>query len=202
MADCRVLALLAFVRYLAWYGRCRYCECHATGSSLIGVAAVVGVPPRSGSLNCENIYITPDRIVKIGGLGSVLPRVRNPQSIQPPELLRNPTALLSRTQKFKVDVYNFSMVMWQVFTRKRPHMAVKEDTLIGRVLGGYRPDLPPSLPPVVRSLLPLCWSAEPTKRPAFDRIASKLSDALAEIDASVSALVKRGRMATDMHKNE
>lgn len=109
----------------------------------------------------------------------MLPHTKNPPAVQPPEVLRSPTALFSRTQRCKADVYCYAIILWQIFTRKKPYAAIKDDALMGRVLGGLRPDVPPSMPPVVRALLPLCWSSEASRRPTFDKIAQKLSAALA-----------------------
>ena len=37
-----------------------------------------------------------------------------------------------------------------------------------KVLMGFRPSVPPAMPPGYRAIMEACWSADPDARPSFD----------------------------------
>ena len=43
-----------------------------------------------------------------------------------------------------------------------------------KILMGYRPPLPPDMPPGYRSVMTSCWSANPDDRPGFEVVISSL----------------------------
>ena len=43
-----------------------------------------------------------------------------------------------------------------------------------KILMGYRPPLPPDMPPGYRSVMTACWSANPDDRPGFEVVISSL----------------------------
>ena len=43
-----------------------------------------------------------------------------------------------------------------------------------KILMGYRPPLPPDMPPGYRSVMTACWSVNPDDRPGFEVVISSL----------------------------
>lgn len=76
-----------------------------------------------------------------------------------------------------VDVFSFGILAYEVLARTR---AYEELYLTSEMIGsavankGLRPSMPASWPESLRSLLSVCWHAEPQRRPAFAHITSAL----------------------------
>ena len=74
---------------------------------------------------------------------------------------------------FKADVYSFAMVCMEILTDKPPysnHGFVR----ISDIKSGTRPQLPPTCPKLLGSLLVACWENSPNNRPTFLRICEEL----------------------------
>jgi serine/threonine protein kinase len=79
----------------------------------------------------------------------------------------------------KVDVYSFSMTMFEVICREVPFEDEDATGVILLVKRGERPDMeavPPDCPEPLRRLMEDCWHVEPSKRPCFGRISQALED--------------------------
>jgi len=80
------------------------------------------------------------------------------------------------------DVYSYSMVMWEVFTRKMPFPNVRsEGNVICRILSGERPQRPMEatslgLSDTVWSIMEQCWRADPPARPSMTDVIAQLED--------------------------
>lgn len=81
----------------------------------------------------------------------------------------------------KVDVYSFSIIVWQMATDVTPFRAMlgREDFIEKVFCGGMRPDLDSNWPPQFSSLLTDCWQKDYTKRPSFSEILLRLDMLLA-----------------------
>eukprot|EP00927_Polykrikos_kofoidii_P043765 TRINITY_DN3785_c0_g3_i2.p1 TRINITY_DN3785_c0_g3~~TRINITY_DN3785_c0_g3_i2.p1 ORF type:complete len:360 (-),score=52.45 TRINITY_DN3785_c0_g3_i2:56-976(-) len=73
----------------------------------------------------------------------------------------------------KVDVYSFSMILFEIICREIP-FEDEEPAAVGRLSStGVRPDLeavPPTCPPQLYELMLNCWAQDPAARPPFDII--------------------------------
>lgn len=89
-----------------------------------------------------------------------------------------------------VDVYSFSLVIWELFTRKRLWRDLDWGSwslseLRQRLcFENYRPPLPadgePYWTPRLRNLLKRCWAEKPSDRDSFDGILKELDEAAME----------------------
>jgi serine/threonine protein kinase len=76
---------------------------------------------------------------------------------------------------FKVDVYAFGVMVYEVLTLEVAFGAGTTDLAIsGKVLEGKRPELPASLPEIFRDLIGMCWAQQPEERPDFNEIVMML----------------------------
>jgi focal adhesion kinase 1 len=61
--------------------------------------------------------------------------------------------------------------MWEILMLGvKPFQGVKNNDVIGKIENGERLALPANCPPRLYSLMSLCWSYEPSKRPSFKEI--------------------------------
>lgn len=76
-----------------------------------------------------------------------------------------------------VDVYSYSMIMFEVICREIPFEEEEPANVSSLILKGDRPDLdavPPDCPPLMRSLMIRGWSQDPKGRPPFSKIVPEL----------------------------
>jgi len=77
-----------------------------------------------------------------------------------------------------VDVYSYSMIMFEVICREIPFEEEEPANVSALILNGDRPDLeavPPDAPAVLRSLMIRGWNQDPKARPTFRSIVGELN---------------------------
>lgn len=83
-----------------------------------------------------------------------------------------------------VDVYSYSMIMFEVICREIPFEEEEPANVSNLILHGERPDLaavPPDCPPVMRNLMIRGWAQEPSGRPSFKQIVPELEAMIPEL---------------------
>jgi serine/threonine protein kinase len=76
---------------------------------------------------------------------------------------------------FKVDVYSFALVCYEILTRKKPFEGENMDGLRQRIkVDRLRPELPERCPTRLASLIRRCWEHNPRERPDFPEICREL----------------------------
>ncbi|KAM0939104.1 putative protein kinase TKL-Pl-6 family [Dioscorea sansibarensis] len=134
-------------------------------------------------LKSDNLLVNlrdPQRpICKVGDLGLskvkcqtlISGGVRGTLPWMAPELLNGSSSLVSE----KVDVFSFGIVMWELLTGEEPYADLHYGAIIGGIVSNtLRPPIPENCDPDWRLLMEQCWSAEPSERPSFTEIASRL----------------------------
>jgi serine/threonine protein kinase len=83
-----------------------------------------------------------------------------------------------RYHPLKVDVYSFGITSNQIFTGDDPYGSERDYPEIFQKIKyeGLRPQLPPSLPPYLASLIQTCWHTDPSRRPNFSEICAHLGN--------------------------
>jgi len=77
-------------------------------------------------------------------------------------------------------VYSFAILYWEMLTGKMPYGELQNGWQVaGAVTAGKRPPLEDSWPEGMRDLISRSWSQDPTLRPQFTDIATRLADLLA-----------------------
>jgi serine/threonine protein kinase len=76
---------------------------------------------------------------------------------------------LSLKYDFKVDVYSFGMVCYEILTGRVPFFNI-ETNLREMINGGLRPIMPHQCPKQLSTLVQLCYRHNPEERPSFPDI--------------------------------
>ena len=75
---------------------------------------------------------------------------------------------------FKVDVYSFGMVCFEILTGYMPFPNLSCNEVKKKVLDGDRPQIPDHCPEWLKTLIEACWRPEPEERPRFGDICDEL----------------------------
>jgi hypothetical protein len=74
----------------------------------------------------------------------------------------------------KADVYSFAMICVEVLTGDVPYHNISTGHIRKHVQSGHRPELPSKVPADLRKLIVECWSGDPSSRPSFSDICTKM----------------------------
>ncbi|KAL1563034.1 hypothetical protein AAHA92_05543 [Salvia divinorum] len=134
-------------------------------------------------LKCDNLLVNlkdPSRpICKVGDFGlSKIKRntlvsggVRGTLPWMAPELLNGSSSKVSE----KVDVFSFGIVLWEILTGEEPYANMHYGAIIGGIVNNtLRPTIPSYCDSEWRRLMEECWAPNPSLRPSFTEIASRL----------------------------
>ena len=156
-----------------------------------GIAYLHGHKVVHRDLKSENILLDEDGVhAKVGDLG--LAKARSAGSVysmhtaagtlmyMAPEMLRD------EAYGSAVDVYGFALVLFELYTRRRPYtmkQAAKESVLRAAVVErGERPVLEAedSVPGPIVSLMQRCWHGTPSQRPRMADVVAQLEQLAAQ----------------------
>jgi serine/threonine protein kinase len=115
-----------------------------------------------------------------------------------------PEQMVSRNYDFKVDVYAFGMVLYEMLCEKIPFEGCDSVDVADRVCRGVRPKLPSFGNRHVRHLIRKCWQQEPGARPTFEQIFNKLIRGNVAWDGTDPKAIKAMRklISKSSHKHE
>ena len=88
-----------------------------------------------------------------------------------------PEALQGAPTTNKVDIYSFSIIMWEMLTGEQAWVTLDYKQMVAAVVRDRkRPPVPPDTSIQAKELLDQCWAQEPNERPTFTAIVVHLSE--------------------------
>lgn len=87
-----------------------------------------------------------------------------------------PEILLAKDYNFKVDIYSFSLIAYEIITGQEITVEGNFLFYMNDVAKGKRPDLSIIPNETIKNFLQKCWSNDPNERPSFDQIIETLCD--------------------------
>ena len=179
-----------------------------------GIAHIHNLYPKArlvhGDIKSENVLLTDTLRCKIADFGgsAIAVMTKNLNSaelfIQPsveqitllyasPEVLTNPLAWISHTH----DIYSYSMVVYEILTRRKPIIYYAIEEYIEAVKKGQRPDIFPitvlktslvksdknneaNIIGKLMKIMKECWSQDPSDRPEMADVHKQLEDMLSK----------------------
>ncbi|XP_050205942.1 serine/threonine/tyrosine-protein kinase HT1 [Mercurialis annua] len=137
-------------------------------------------------LKPSNLLLTNDRKqIKVADFGLAREEVSNEMTCEAgtyrwmaPELFSKEALLIGMKKHYdhKVDVYSFSIVLWELLTNKAPFKGRDNITVAyAAAANNERPSLE-NIPEELATLLQSCWSEDPALRPEFVEITKYLKN--------------------------
>ena len=123
-------------------------------------------------LKSLNILLTDDLHPKVCDFGTARYLVEEEEAMTNEEIgtpaWMAPEVFKKEPYSFKVDVYSFGVLLWELLTETTPFKDMTAGVQVGReVCDGKRPPIPPTCPEGLRELIILCWDGDPSRRPMF-----------------------------------
>jgi len=104
---------------------------------------------------------------------------------------------------FPVDVYSFSIMLWQIVTNRTPFKEIKSASVLAAkvVMGNKRPPVRFVQSEALRKLLKSGWSANPTDRPNFSEIRETLDTIIKQhySSSSLSCIGGENKYSQERH---
>lgn len=112
-----------------------------------------------------------------------------------------PEVALRQPYTEKVDVYSFSIMVWQMARDRVPFKGFNKDIFMKQVVRyNDRPKLDSSWPAGFSDLLVECWSRDPAKRPTFTVVKARLDKLIAD-ESHSGKRAKKGKIIKAVENN-
>ena len=86
-----------------------------------------------------------------------------------------PEALLDSKYTKESDVYSYGMVLWEIVSGQQPFQELQAPIkIMGRIIEGDRPAMPPNTHADYATLVKKCWDWQPQVRPSFEYVVKEL----------------------------
>ncbi|KAH3756912.1 serine/threonine-protein kinase STY17 [Pelomyxa schiedti] len=85
-----------------------------------------------------------------------------------------PEVITASPYNSKADTFNFGMLLWEMFARKKPWLGLIIWDIAKKVSKGERPEFSSQFPDCVVKLIQKCWAQSHTERPTFYQIINTL----------------------------
>jgi len=87
----------------------------------------------------------------------------------------SPEVAESKPYNHKADVFSFGILLWELFSCKKPFDGLNRDSFYERVVhGGGRPPIHKKWPKELTNLMIDCWSVDIEARPSFQQIVERI----------------------------
>uniref|UniRef100_A0A251VL92 Protein kinase domain-containing protein n=1 Tax=Helianthus annuus TaxID=4232 RepID=A0A251VL92_HELAN len=130
-------------------------------------------------LKPENILVTQDFQLKIADFGVSCEEGYCDVVSDDPGTYRwmAPEMIKKKPHDRKVDVYGFGLILWEMVAGAIPYKDMTSIQAAFAVMHkSLRPTIPPKCPPAMKTLIQLCWSPDPRKRPEFLKVVKVLEE--------------------------
>ncbi|KAD3337795.1 hypothetical protein E3N88_33316 [Mikania micrantha] len=130
-------------------------------------------------LKPENILVTQDFHLKIADFGISCEDRYCDVVLDDPGTYRwmAPEMIKKKPYDRKVDVYGFGLILWEMVAGALPYKDMTSIQAAFAVMHkSLRPTIPINCPPAMKTLIELCWSSNPRKRPEFLKVVKVLEE--------------------------
>ncbi|KAI3829290.1 hypothetical protein L1987_03409 [Smallanthus sonchifolius] len=130
-------------------------------------------------LKPENILVTHDFQLKIADFGVSCEEGYCDVVLDDPGTYRwmAPEMFKRKPYDRKVDVYGFGLILWEMVAGALPYKDMTSIQAAFAVMHkSLRPTIPTDCPPAMKTLIELCWSSDPRKRPEFFKVVKVLEE--------------------------
>ena len=166
---------------LSYMDQLHYAEALATALHYLHHVAVPDAVIIHRDLKPDNIGFGADGTLKLFDFGLSTSVPRGPPGTRLPRYRLTghtgsvrymaPEVALDQPYNEKVDVYGFSMVLWEMTAGRKPYSTMNVETHRREVcIDGARPAIDRSLPAEMGALLQECWAACPDSRPTLQDV--------------------------------
>ncbi|CAF3033085.1 unnamed protein product [Rotaria sp. Silwood2] len=96
----------------------------------------------------------------------------------------SPESIESSKYTIQSDVWSFGVLLWELMSRgKTPYPGIDNADIYTYVKHGYRLQQPTYCPQLLyKSVMVVCWHADPTKRPSFTQLAHDIRHVLHQLE--------------------
>jgi len=99
-----------------------------------------------------------------------------------------PEVVNKHPYNYKVDVYSFGIILWELLSNKRSFLGMTEDEFMTDVVCGAKRPSPinKNWPKKLIELMNTCWDVDGTQRPTFSKIVHVLDTILIDIEKIIA----------------
>ena len=94
-----------------------------------------------------------------------------------------PEVVNKQPYNYKVDVYSFGIVFWEILSGKKAFLGIPEEQFLSLVVAGNkRLSMNKTWPIKVIDMMEKCWDVDMTRRPTFSKIIQVLDEVLVDLE--------------------
>lgn len=158
---------------LSWIMRLKFAINAAKGFSYLHQYKVI-----HRDIKPQNLLVNNQWKCKVGDFGISTTKENSSKTVIGTPIYMAPEIFEGDEYTEKIDVYAFSILLYELYCSKRPYSTpdlegLPDSQLLLQIIGGLRPDTT-DFPSTIKQLLEDCWNPSPKLRPSFKEIIVRL----------------------------